>query len=97
KVRGVPSENILMFKLPCEACRWNGLSLVSVHRDATAEMLNTYFRPYSEPVPSDMLTMVELANTVPDSGTIQSMDAIDSGTAEWGKDSVTTPAPSPAP
>ncbi|MDY4783573.1 LCP family protein [Pygmaiobacter massiliensis] len=91
KVREVPSENITMFTLPCEPCNWNGKSLVSVHKEAAAEMLNTYFRPYSEPVPADQLTIIELANNGRDSGTVQSMDKIDSGTANWGKDSYTQP------
>lgn len=89
KVRGVPSENILMMKMPCEATNYNGLSVVSAHLEETATMLNSYFRPYSEAVPAGELGLIELANTTTDSGTTQSMDAIDNGTAEWGKDSVT--------
>lgn len=89
KVRGVPSEAITMMTMPCEPTNYNGLSVVSVHKEATAEMLNTYFRPYSDPVPADQLTCIEIANTTSASGTVQSMDTIDSGTAAWGKDSVT--------
>lgn len=96
KVRSVPSENIIMMKLPCEGATYNGLSVVSAHLDETAEMLNTYFRPYSDPVPASELKIIELKNTGASSGTVQSMDSIDNGTAEWGKDSVQQPATSEA-
>lgn len=35
----------------------------TLHKEATAELLNTYFRPYSEPVPAEELGVNELKNT----------------------------------
>lgn len=91
KVRGVSSDAITMMTLPCEPTNYNGLSVVSVHKEEAAQMLNTYFRPYSDPVSADELGCIEIANTTQSSGTVQSMDSIDSGTAVWGEDSVTAP------
>lgn len=88
KVRNVPSENIVMMTMPCEPTNYNGLSVVSCHLEETAEMLNTYFRPYSDPVSAAELALIELANTTGASGTAQSMDSIDNGTAQWGQGNV---------
>ena len=90
KVVKVPSENIVMFKVPGEACTVGSQSVFTVHLEATANILNSYFRPYSDPVPAAELGLIELQNTVPDvdGGTGQTMDSIDSGTAQWGQGNV---------
>ena len=94
KIINVPSENILMFTMPCQTYNYNGHSIVTAHKDETAEMLNEYFRPYSVPVPASELKIIELAHTVESDGTPQSMDKIDDGSAEWGEGSVTAPTES---
>ena len=90
KVIKVPSEDILMFTVPGEACTVNGQSVYTVHLEATADILNEYFRPYSDPVSADQLGLIELQNTVSsvNDGTGQSMDSIDNGTAEWGQGNI---------
>ncbi len=92
KVIKVPSENIGMFKLPGEACTVNAQSVFTLHLDATAELLNTYFRPYADPVPASALGVIELQNTTGDLDLTagQSMNSIDDGTAQWGKTNVET-------
>ena len=92
KVIKVPSENIGMFKLPGEACTVNAQSVFTLHLNATAELLNTYFRPYADPVPAEALGVIELQNTTGDLDLTagQSMNSIDNGTAEWGKTNVET-------
>ncbi|HIV87927.1 MAG TPA: LCP family protein [Candidatus Pygmaiobacter gallistercoris] len=90
KVVKVPSENILMFTMPGEGCTVNKQSVFSTHLEATAEILNEYFRPYSDPVSADQLGLIELQNTVSsvNDGTGQSMDSIDDGTAQWGQGNI---------
>ena len=79
-----------MFTVPGEACTVNGQSVYTVHLEATADILNEYFRPYSDPVSADQLGLIELQNTVSsvNDGTGQSMDSIDNGTAEWGQGNI---------
>ena len=64
--------------------------MFSTHLEATAEILNEYFRPYSDPVSADQLGLIELQNTVSsvNDGTGQSMDSIDDGTAQWGQGNI---------
>ena len=94
KVVKVPSANISMFKVPGEACSVKGQSVFTAHLEATATLLNTYFRPYSEAVPASSLGVIELQNTTGDLDLTagQSMDSIDSGTAEWGKTNIAAAA-----
>lgn len=98
KVIEVESADIVMFKLPGEPCSVNGQSVYTAHREASATILNSYFRPYSDPVPADQLGLIELQNTISslDSGTGQTMDSIDSGAAQWGQGNVDPAGPAPA-
>ena len=79
-----------MFTMPGEACTVNGQSVYTAHLEATAEILNQNFRPYSDPVSADQLGLIELQNTVSsvNDGTGQSMDSIDDGTAQWGQGNI---------
>ena len=86
KVKNLSQNGITMMTLPCEPTGYNGLSVVSVHKQEAAEMLNSFFRPYQPPVSAEALGCIELAHTTQSSGTVQSMDAIAGGTAQWGKD-----------
>ena len=63
-VMSIDTDNISFYTLPGEgATAYNGQSVWSYHRDATAELLNEHFRPYSDPVPAEQLRMEELRNT----------------------------------
>ena len=90
KVLKVESEDILMFTMPGEACTVNGQSVYTAHLEATAEILNEHFRPYSDPVSASELGLIELQNTVSsvNDGTGQSMESIDNGTAQWGQGNI---------
>lgn len=59
----VPMENIEMYLIPGEGVTYKGQSLWTTHLYETADLLNTYFRPYSEAVAAEKLMITELAHT----------------------------------
>ena len=61
--RGVSLENITMLTVPGEALMRDGQSVYSAHKEALAQMLNEYMRPYGDPVSADELKIIELADT----------------------------------
>ncbi|MDO4566681.1 MAG: LCP family protein [Oscillospiraceae bacterium] len=63
RFRGASAENINMISVPGEALTYGGQSVYSAHKEALAELLNSYMRPYSEPVAAEELGVIELANT----------------------------------
>ena len=61
--RGVELANITMLSVPGEALMKDGQSVYSAHKQALADLLNEYMRPYGDPVAADELEIIELANT----------------------------------
>lgn len=58
-------DKIQIHLIPGEATvTSNGQSVYTVHKLEFANMLNSYFRPYSDAVPADSLKVVELQKTV---------------------------------
>lgn len=66
----IKMEDMRIFMVPGEAAWYKSTSdgrnysVWSVHLDSTAEMLNTYFRPYQKDVSAENLRLIELANTI---------------------------------
>ena len=58
------AENITFHIVPGESCSVNGLSVWTVHKEVLAEILNTYFRPFDDPVPAEELNIIEVKNSV---------------------------------
>ena len=54
--------NIDIHMLPGEATVNENQSVYSLHKDKTAELLNSYFRPHSDIVPVEQLQIIELKN-----------------------------------
>lgn len=61
-------DNMTMHLLPGEGYQeYRGApSYYTAHLQETADLLNQYFRPYSEDVPAEDLKCIELANTITD-------------------------------
>lgn len=59
----IDMDNIKMYILPGEGVMYNGQAVWSMHINETADMLNAYFRPYSNAVPATSLNVMELAHT----------------------------------
>ena len=59
----VDLENVTMFILPGEGVMYEKQAVWGVHLNETADMLNEYFRPYSDDVPAEMLGIVEIVHT----------------------------------
>ena len=58
---GVALSDIQFHLLPVISGRsMNGLSVLSVKRYPTADLLNESFRPYMDPVPAEKLQVIEL-------------------------------------
>ncbi len=55
-------QNIDIHMLPGEATLNGNQSVYSLHKDKTAELLNSYFRPHSDIVTADNLKIIELKN-----------------------------------
>ncbi len=53
-------DNITFHDLPIKSARKNNLSMISLKKTEMAELLNTYFRPHSNPVPAEQLGIIEL-------------------------------------
>lgn len=53
-------DNIQFHDMPIKSAQRNGLSMISLKKAETAELLNTYFRPHSDPVPAEQLGIKEL-------------------------------------
>lgn len=60
---GLDLANINIHLLPGEATMNDDQSVYSLHKQKVADLLNTYFRPYTDPVPSEKLKVIELQNT----------------------------------
>lgn len=56
-------DSINMFLVPGEGVTYKGQSVWSMHYYETADMLNKYFRPYTDDVPAEELGIVEIAHT----------------------------------
>lgn len=61
-VNGLDMEDMVMYLLPGEGIP-PSYANYSVHTEATAELLNEHFRPYSEDVPAEELNCVEKYNS----------------------------------
>ena len=59
----VDMANVQMFMVPGEGVTYKGQSVWSMHYYETADLLNKYFRPYSDPIEASSLKIVELAHT----------------------------------
>ncbi len=55
----VPGEGVS----PSDPLNTTGLSIWSMHKQETADLLNEYFRPYSDPVEADDLAIKEIKNS----------------------------------
>ena len=73
KLSNVEAKNIVMCKIPGEPVGgW-----YSCHKQELADILNTYFRPYTDKVDADGIKLIELANTGPAiGGVVQTMDDV---------------------
>ncbi|MEG0485115.1 MAG: hypothetical protein RR576_06675 [Oscillospiraceae bacterium] len=65
KLLKVPSSNIMMCRMPIFAAaeKYNNLSIVVAAPNEIAEVLNTYFRTYTEPVPAESLNLAQWPTT----------------------------------
>ncbi|MEG2403705.1 MAG: LCP family protein [Oscillospiraceae bacterium] len=65
KLLKVPSSNIMMCRMPIFAAaeKYNNLSIVVAAPNEIAEVLNTYFRTYTEPVPAESLNLAPWPTT----------------------------------
>ncbi len=61
----VDMSNISFHILPTNSAWKNGLAMQSIQREQTADLLNAYFRPYSDPVPAEELGILELKSEAP--------------------------------
>ncbi len=59
----VDLENVTMFILPGEGVMYEKQAVWGVHLNESADMLNEYFRPYSDDVPAEKLGIVEIVHT----------------------------------
>lgn len=57
----VEMEDVSVYMVPGEGATYNGYSVWSMHKEATASLMNTYFRPYQVSV--NVLPIYELSNT----------------------------------
>ncbi len=58
------AEDITFHIVPGESCYVNGYSVWTVHKEILADVLNTYFRPFDDPVPAEELNIIEVQNSV---------------------------------
>ncbi len=67
KLLNVPSENIMMCRMPVygAAENYGSNSIVVGAQAETAELLNTYFRAYTEPVPAESLNLAKWPTSGP--------------------------------
>ncbi len=78
----VPAENIIMATMPGEGFTeyfdivGQNSAFLSAHYSPTYQILNDYFRPYSDPVPPEELGIIEYQKTVELDGSVQSMGGI---------------------
>ncbi len=78
----VPAENIVVATLPGEGFEeyfeivGQNSSFFSGHISPTYQILNDYFRPYSEPIPAEELGIIEYRKTVELDGSVESMGGI---------------------
>lgn len=63
KGKDFATSSVTAVRIPGEPATASGQSVFSVHRDALAETLNTYMRPYTDPVAASELGAIELQNT----------------------------------
>lgn len=57
----VEMEDVSVYMVPGEGATYNGYSVWSIHSEATADLMNTHFRPYQVSV--NVLPIYELSNT----------------------------------
>ncbi|WMJ22833.1 LCP family protein [Paludicola sp. MB14-C6] len=60
KVMDGAKDNIKFHDMPIKSAQLNGLSMISLKKAETADLLNTYFRPHENPVPAEKLGIIEL-------------------------------------
>ena len=61
--QGLEKENIVFHSLPGRYGSYDGYSVFSMNAEKTAEMLNQYFRPYSDPVAASELGIKQVFDT----------------------------------
>lgn len=59
-IDGLDLNNINFHTLPVVGTMYNGLSVQSIKRYPTADLLNEYFRPYQNAVPAEGLDVIEI-------------------------------------
>ncbi|MEG0614485.1 MAG: LCP family protein [Oscillospiraceae bacterium] len=62
-VLNLDMSNIHVYMIPGEGVTYKGQSVWTAHYNETADMLNAYFRPYTDKVTVDKLNITELAHT----------------------------------
>lgn len=65
-VTGFDLNNMKMLTLPGEGYKMpeNGIWYYSIHKDKAVEVINEYFKPFSDPITASDIDCEELANTV---------------------------------
>ncbi len=63
QVLKLDTANMSFHMVPGEGAYANNLSVWGVHKQVLADLLNEYFRPFSDPVPAEELNILEIANT----------------------------------
>ncbi|MGI5857299.1 MAG: LCP family protein [Candidatus Merdivicinus sp.] len=63
QVLKLDTSNMAFHMVPGEGAYANNLSVWGVHKQVLADLLNEYFRPFSDPVPAEELNILEIANT----------------------------------
>lgn len=63
-VQGLDKSDIVFHLVPGKYGSYKGYSVFSANKEATAEVLNTYFRPYEDDVPASELGIVQLFDGV---------------------------------
>lgn len=63
QVLKLDTSQISFHMVPGEGTYAGSYSVWSVHKQVLADLLNEYFRPFSDPVPAEELNITEIANT----------------------------------
>ncbi len=63
QVLKLDTSQISFHMVPGEGAYAGSYSVWSVHKQVLADLLNEYFRPFSDPVPAEELNITEIANT----------------------------------
>ena len=63
RVLSLDTSSMAFHMVPGEGTMAGSYSVWSVHKQVLADLLNQYFRPFSDPVPVEELNIQEIANT----------------------------------